>query len=277
MQNGRRDLPVYALGHAHQELDRLSLQARILEPYTRRLFVDAGISTGMRVLDVGCGSGDVSMLVGEIVGPSGQVVGVDKAGAAIERASARAADRGLSNLHFIERDLQELSFDEPFDAVVGRLVLMYLPDPGRVLRRLTGMLRPGGIVAFHEFDIGAARTLPEGPLFARCGRWILATFAAAGAETRMGLKLHSAFIDGGLPAPSMRLEGEIGAGPDFFGYAMVADVVRSLLPLMEKFGIATAKEIDIDTLADRLREEVTISRGSLVIPEFIGAWSRLGE
>ena len=76
MPNGHRD-PIYAFGHAQRELDRLSLQARILEPYTRRLFVDAGISTGMRVLDVGCGSGDVSMLAGEIVGPSGQVVGVD--------------------------------------------------------------------------------------------------------------------------------------------------------------------------------------------------------
>jgi len=125
-----------------------------------------------------------------------------------------------------------------------------------------------------EAELMAA--LPEGTLFASGGRCILTTFAAAGAETRMGLKLHSAFIDAGLPAPSMRLEGEIGAGPDFFGYAMLADVIRSLLPLMEKFGIATAKEIDIDSLADRLAEEFTMSRGSLVIPEFIGAWARLG-
>src|SRR5262249_54917865 len=63
----------YALGHSEQELERLSRQAEIFEPFTRQLLQQAGISRGMRVLDVGCGSGDVSFLASELVGPSGKV------------------------------------------------------------------------------------------------------------------------------------------------------------------------------------------------------------
>jgi hypothetical protein len=90
----------------------------------------------------------------------------------------------------------------------------------------------------------------------------------------MGMKLHAVFLDAGLPAPSMRLEGVIGGGPDFVGNEALAGVVRSLLPVMEKTGIATMQEVDIDTLADRLRDEAARSRATFVMPEIISAWAR---
>jgi SAM-dependent methyltransferase len=229
----------------------------------------------MRVLDLGCGSGDVSLLAAEIVGENGEVVGVDKAEAAIERAAARAASRGLSNLRFVRSELQSFASDQPFDAIVGRFVLMYLADPADTLRRLAAaQLRPGGILAFHEYDTDAARAVPEGPLIARCRRWFTDAFRAAGADTGMGMRLYPVFVAAGLPAPALRLEGELGGGPDFFGYAMLADVIRSLLPVLERFGIATASEVDIETLEDRVRDECVRGGGVFVIPELIGAWSR---
>jgi SAM-dependent methyltransferase len=265
----------YALGYSEQELDRLSLQATILEPYTRRLFLDAGISPGMHVLDLGCGSGDVSMLAAEIVGPEGEVTGIDVAQPSIQRAQERAARRGFTNIHFARMDLDKISGS--FDAIVGRLVLMYLSDPAESLRRLRYLVRPSGILAFQEFDIEAARTLPECPLVAQCARWICAAFKAAGADTRMGMKLHSAFVAAGLGAPKMRLEGVVGAGPNFVGYAMLAHVVRSLLPLIEKSGIATPREVAIDTLAGRLRDECVKNNAVVVIPELISAWTTTSE
>ena len=59
----------YALGHSEQELQRLSRQGQALGAFTRQLFEEAGISRGMRVLDVGCGSGDVAFLAADLVGP----------------------------------------------------------------------------------------------------------------------------------------------------------------------------------------------------------------
>src|SRR5262249_22752656 len=105
----------YALGHTSRELDRLSVQAALLEPFTRQLFHEAGILPGMRVLDVGCGSGDVSLLAAEVVGDYGAVVGVDRSPDAISRASARAFLRNRSNVTFERGDLSTISFDEPFD------------------------------------------------------------------------------------------------------------------------------------------------------------------
>src|SRR5262249_62416923 len=90
-----RGIPTYALGHSEHELERLSRQGKAFEAFTRQLLVQAGISSGMRVLDVGSGAGDSSFLVAEFVGCDGEVVGVDReplaVGWAIEigRASCR--------------------------------------------------------------------------------------------------------------------------------------------------------------------------------------------
>ena len=115
----------YALGHSEQELERLSRQAEVFEPFTHQLLQQAGISTGMRVLDVGCGAGDVAFLVADLVGSTGAVVGVDRAAEAIQRATMRAQARHLENVKFLEGDPAQMQIDQPFDAVVGRLVLMY--------------------------------------------------------------------------------------------------------------------------------------------------------
>jgi cyclopropane fatty-acyl-phospholipid synthase-like methyltransferase len=74
----------YALGHSPSELERLASQAKLLEPFTRRVFEQAGISRGMNVLDVGSGSGDVAFLVREMVGPEGHVTGADHAPEAVK-------------------------------------------------------------------------------------------------------------------------------------------------------------------------------------------------
>jgi SAM-dependent methyltransferase len=71
--------PEYVLGHSDRELERLSTQARLVDPITREFFVDAGIAPGMRILDVGSGSGDVAFLASELAGDKGSVVGVDRA------------------------------------------------------------------------------------------------------------------------------------------------------------------------------------------------------
>jgi ubiquinone/menaquinone biosynthesis C-methylase UbiE len=80
----------YILGHSQEEIRRLMLQATIMRPFTERLMRNAEIGPGMRVLDLGCGAGDVSMLAAELVGPSGSVVGIDRNPEVIDLASARA-------------------------------------------------------------------------------------------------------------------------------------------------------------------------------------------
>jgi SAM-dependent methyltransferase len=264
----------YALGHSEQELERLSRQAESFEPFTRQLFQQAGITTGMRVLDVGCGCGDVAFLAADLVGPYGEVIGIDRAAAAVERATARAQAKHIGNIRFAEGDPAELRFDRPFDAVVGRLVLTYYPDPVDAVRRLAGHLRDGGLMVFQEVEYANARSLPPAPIFERNLCWIKRAMSATGVRIQLGLELHSVFLAAGLPAPSMRMDAFIDGRPDSPAYESWAEITRSLLPAMEKLGIATAAEVGISNLAKRMRDEVVSAASVLVSPGIIGAWSR---
>jgi ubiquinone/menaquinone biosynthesis C-methylase UbiE len=87
----------YVLGHTDREQHRLIRQARVLAPATERFLRDAGIVPGMRVLDIGCGMGDVTMLVAQLVGPQGKVVSIDLDQASLSTAQRRATGAGFDN------------------------------------------------------------------------------------------------------------------------------------------------------------------------------------
>src|SRR5260221_1740276 len=126
----------YVLGHSERELARLGAQARVVDPITRRFLVQAGIDSGMRVLDVGSGTGDVAFLAAELIGGTGEVVGLDRSLAALTVARARAEERGLANVSFLEGDAASTAFAHPFDAAIGRYVLQFQPDPAVMLRNI---------------------------------------------------------------------------------------------------------------------------------------------
>jgi SAM-dependent methyltransferase len=264
----------YVLGHSRDELQRLMDQGRFLGDLTEELLRAAGLRPGMRVLDAGCGAGDVSLLAARLVGPTGAVVGVDRSPEAVALAKGRAAALGVKNVTFLTLDVTQAPLLERVDAVVGRLVLMYFADPAVALRRLAGCVEPGGIVAFHEFDLDGARSEPPCELFEITLQRLRRTFQRAGVEQRAGLKLPRIFEEAGLPAPRLMLHGRAEYGPDSPAYEQLAAIVRTILPLMERTGVATGDEVGIDTLAGRLREEAVARKATLVAPIFLGAWTR---
>ena len=268
----------YALGRSEAEARRLMLQHRIYGPATRQLLTAAGISSGMRVLDVGSGAGDVALLLADLVGPTGEVVGIEIAPESIEFATHRVHAAGLeSTVRFVSADLRDLVLDEaPFDAVVGRWVLMYQPDPVALLRRLAGLLRPGGVMVFQESDLVAVHEpFPAGPLHAQVLAWMRPP-VAHGIEMRMGPKLFRSFVAAGLPAPSVRIDTPVGGGRDWPGYEFVAATMRSLLPMLVALGGVDEREVDVDTLADRLRDEIVARDSVQPLVSVYGAWARVG-
>lgn len=266
----------YELGHSERELARLNAQARLLEPITRRFFVEAGIAPGMRVLDVGSGAGDVAFLAADLVGSAGTVIGTDKSPAAIAAAQVRANARSLRHVSFREGDPSEMKFEQPFDAVVGRYVLMFNADPTAILRGLANQLKPGGVIVFHELDWEGLRSSPSAPIYERSCQWIVQTIRMHGSDHRMGIHMHGAFVAAGLKPPELRLESIIRGGAASADYLeAIAEVVRTLLPAMERLGVATADEVDIETLAGRMLSEV-VAAGSIVVGRSeIGAWTRV--
>jgi SAM-dependent methyltransferase len=265
----------YELGHSDRELRRLATQAALVDPMTRQYFCRAGIETGMRVLDIGSGAGDVAFLAAEIVGPTGTIVGSDRSATAVEAARARDKERNLDNVDFHECDPATSVFDAQFDAIVGRYVLMFSPDPVAMLRGIAKHLRPGGIMSFHEADWMGAASVPPAPIYDSCFRCIAETFRRIGTNPNMGLGLHSAFIKAGLPAPTMAVSALAGGSDNLSGIDLVSDLAATMAPVMEQMGVISVSELDPDSLQERIRAEV-IAHQSVVVGRYeVGAWSRV--
>src|SRR5215467_5118333 len=218
----------YPLGHTDAEHDRLIRQAARIGPITERFFREAGICPGQRVLDLGSGVGDVVMLVARLVGPSGEVVAIERDPGSIAKARARVTEAGFRNVSFNESSVDEILDEKPFDAVVGRFILMYLADPVAVLRSISQVVRPGGVFVFQEpCWVPVLANLAPLPLWFATASLIDKTMRAS-ANHDMGTELYRTFVEAGLPAPTVRMELPMGKEPYLAQWYY--DTLSSLLP-----------------------------------------------
>ncbi|MBE9374523.1 class I SAM-dependent methyltransferase [Saccharopolyspora sp. HNM0983] len=263
----------YVFGEATDDDVRLRAQSAVLDPLTARLFDQAGLAPGMRVLDIGSGAGNVALLAAEAVGPRGGVVGIDRDPHVLERARRLAA--GAPNVEFRTGDLRSTDgldvLDGEFDAVVGRLVLAHTPDPVAALGAVTQWVRPGGLVCMHEGDLAHEWTSHATPLWEQVRGWLLEACAAADVDARMGPVLYATFRSAGLPEPDLVLEAPVGGGArtPTFGWS---NSVRALLPVLERLGITSAEEAEVETLTERLDAEIVARNGTVLGPLMYGAW-----
>src|SRR5262249_31209164 len=210
------------------------------EPITRGFFREAGIAPGMRVLDFGSGAGDVAFLAAELVGPSGEVIGIDRVAAAVNAANAGARAPGVDNVTFREGDVARGSLARPFDAVVGRYVLLYQADASATLRALCRHLRPGALVVFHEPDWKAARSAPPAPTYDNCWNWLQERFRRAGTDGNMADRLYGIYARAGL-TPTMRMQSFIAGGTATHPMIeALADLIANLGPTLSELGIASS-------------------------------------
>jgi 2-polyprenyl-3-methyl-5-hydroxy-6-metoxy-1,4-benzoquinol methylase len=123
-----------------------------------------------------------------------------------------------------------MTFDRPFDAVVGRYVLQFIPDPSAAITRLARHLRGGGIMVFHELDWGGARSSPPIPTYDQVCGWIRQTLERAGHQSHLGARLHSVFEKAGHPGATLRLESVLASGPAAIDVVhLVTDLVPTFL------------------------------------------------
>jgi ubiquinone/menaquinone biosynthesis C-methylase UbiE len=263
----------YALGSTDGEHERLIRQAARLAPLTERLFRQAGIGPGQRVLDLGSGVGDVAMLAARLVGPSGEVVGVERDPHSIARARTRVTEAGLRNVSFTQCDVSQAASDQPFDAAVGRLILMFLPDPVAVLRSLSQLVCPGGVLAFQEPSWTSGLALAaHAPLWYAALALNCETLQRSGANTEMGLALYRVFQEAGLPAPTVNMEVPLGTDRDFIRWNY--DVLCSLRPQIEQLNLSLEKLGDFEDLPQRLESEVAASKIVVSWMGLVGAWCK---
>jgi ubiquinone/menaquinone biosynthesis C-methylase UbiE len=267
----------YAFGRGSDEYERLIEQAEIFRPLTERMLRRAGIRAGMNVLDIGCGAGDVSFLVGALVGPEGSVTGVDLDGDALGVAEQRRGAQGITNVSFHQADARSLDPGWLFDAAVGRFVLMFIRDPTEALRVFAQRVRPGGILAFCE-QVASVTAAPAGqqPVLAALLALFTSAFERSGARPDVGAELYSRMRDAGLqPAPRPLAEFVLCPAGDPVAYRRWALFARSLLPKIVEYGLGAEEEIRHAVEHD-LRQELLAATGLVPLSWLmIGQWAHV--
>ena len=140
--------------------NRLRILHDVYGPGARELLIRAGIQKGMRVVDLGCGTGMVTQLMAELVGPTGEVIGVDYSAEQVEQArTILPAD--LANVRFIQASATDTGLTrEAFDLVYCRFLLIHLTQPEAALREMRELLKPNGIIACEDGDLTSAGSEP---------------------------------------------------------------------------------------------------------------------
>jgi ubiquinone/menaquinone biosynthesis C-methylase UbiE len=263
----------YSLGSHADELARLDQQAAVIERPTRLILQAAGLARGMRVLDLGSGLGHVARLVGELVGPEGSVLGIDRSPEMIDAARQRTKASGAAHVSFTQADVTAWRAEGSFDAIVGRLVLFHVPDPPAVVGHHVQALRPDGVFIAIDFDIGAARVEPAVDSLHEALRWVEEAFRAAGAWPRIGARLGTILDGRGLgQITTFGIQAYLQPG-DPAAAGLLAGVVRSLAPIIVRERIASAAQVDLVTEA-HIGEQLRSAGAVLLPPTVVGAWGR---
>ena len=166
----------YALATGADAVGRLNVLHRIYSPAGREALLEAGLTTGMRVADFGCGPGTMTRMLASLVGPSGNVTGIDVHAAQLEQARQFCALDGLDNTKFVRADACVTGLPQNrFDLVYCRFLLLHLVDPASCLREMFRVLKPGGILVAEDGDLASAGSVPPtaldafADLFSRLG------------------------------------------------------------------------------------------------------------
>jgi ubiquinone/menaquinone biosynthesis C-methylase UbiE len=256
------------------EIRRLIRQAAVVRPITERLLRSAGIGTGMRVLDAGCGAGDVSFLAAELIGPCGSVVGIDRRSGAVAIARERARKLGLNNVSF--RNVGLDAFDEPasFDAVIGRYVLIHHAEPEKFLRTAVRLVRPGGIVAVHEGQCAAlVKPVPFVRVWNAVGETLLAAYREVFPNNNAAAAIINLFSEAGQPLHGLFCEVPI-CGPEDSPFCFVETLTHTRPPTVE---IGSTREVrsHTQTLEYGQRATITKPKPQLECQAQICAWTRM--
>jgi ubiquinone/menaquinone biosynthesis C-methylase UbiE len=212
------------------------------------------------------------MLAARLVGSSGEVVAIERDPKSIAKARARVTEAGFHNVSFSESNVDEIPDEKPFDAAVGRFILMYLPDPIAALRSISKVVRPGGVFVFQEPTWRPVLAhLAALPLWFATASLIDKTMRAS-ANHDMGAELYHTFVEAGLPEPAMRMELPMGKEPYLAQWYY--DTLCSLRPQIEQLHQPIESLGSLDTLVQRLQAEVTESKTVACWFASVGAWCR---
>lgn len=185
----------YVLNVGWHDVERLGKSDRIYGPGSRAfLQKTAHIKEGMTILDVGCGTGNMSLWMAEKVGSTGHVLGIDASAEQIAVSKARAKSMGLKNVSFLPLDFSQIhTLGAEFDMAYCRFMLIHLTQPLEALKLMTSVTRPGGVVVCEEPITDMHSCSPKHPAFDHANRLTIALGRKKGVDYNLGSRLSELF------------------------------------------------------------------------------------
>jgi ubiquinone/menaquinone biosynthesis C-methylase UbiE len=222
--------------------ERLRVLGRVMRPTTLPLLERAGVTAGMRCLDVGCGGGDVTFDLASLVGPTGLAVGLDVDDAKIALARADAEQVAVSNVEFRAGDLTDGLGADEYDIVYARFVLTHLRDPVGAVAAMRRALRPGGRLVVEDIDFRGSFCEPENAAFQRYNQIYEESARRNGGDPWIALRVPRMVVDAGF----IHVQPNVVQAADLSGESKVmpALTLESIKATALRHAVSTEEEID---------------------------------
>jgi ubiquinone/menaquinone biosynthesis C-methylase UbiE len=236
----------YVLRQGDSAADRLRKQDALYGHVTRTMMLDAGLTPGMRVLDLGCGMGLVANWLAKQVHPGGSVVGADLSADQLAVARSDWARDGLEGNRppeFIEGSAYATGLPaESFDVVHCRFLLHHLERPLDALAEIYRLLKPGGVVVGMEPEVSNFFSYPPAEVVARVIRLTTEVGKVLRTDYDCGLRLATEMLATGFKPTAVRLIQETFLSGPYKGLWL--ESIREGSPAVAKMGIATVSELE---------------------------------
>lgn len=249
---------------------RLRLLSEVLGPSTERLIADAGVREGASCLDLGCGDGDVSLMLARTVGPTGRVLGADLDEELLDLARFEAELRGIANVSFEQHDVTAWKPDEQFDVAYARFLLAHLTDPRAMLRDLRRQLRPGGMLIVEDVQYQGHFAEPTCAAFWRYVDLYTLAARQRGADPDIGPRLPRLMREAGMRDVEVRVlqPSALTGGIKLLTCATLEGIADSVI----EEGLCTREEMQqtIEELYEFALDPTTLIGG----PRVFQLWAR---
>lgn len=248
--------------------ERLRILARVMRPTSTALLQRAGIRPGMSCLDLGCGGGDLTCDLAQMVGAAGRVVGTDIDETKVAMARQEAATEGLANVEFRLADITATGVEPEFDLVHARFLLTHLPNPAEAMACMRRSLRPGGIVVVEDIDFRGHFSHPHSPALWRYVELYTQCAQRRGADANIGPRLPALLQEAGFENVQMNVVQPSGTTGE----------VKLVTPLtMENIADAVlaeqlASSDEVEQLVDELYEFARTPGTLWGLPRIVEAW-----
>jgi ubiquinone/menaquinone biosynthesis C-methylase UbiE len=260
----------YIIHGGQKGYDRLLILSRERWPDTLALFQRVGVRAGMECLDVGCGGGEVSIELAKLVAPNGTVTGIDMDGVKLDLGRAAARQRGVGNVHFQERNVND--WDEPgrYDLVYSRFLLHHLRQPVQLLRRMWAAVRSGGALVMEDADFGGWSCDPPNEAFDFFLRTYQEVLRKHGGDPTHGRKLRRHFQEAGIPEPDLKLVQSIYTTGE--AKTLALSTLEGTSEAIVAAGVATPEQVSaaLSDLTKFTADPLTLMTG----PRLFQAWTR---